>query len=143
MLWGESGREISVRFPVSALAPDLDKMRAMVGFEDTLKAKHQAKVKEHLLADKQLDGENHDSIRFTSTATTPNESNWLVVGDLEIHGVVQRLQTLVAVQEANGVFIGTGSFEIADSDFGFSPHAMGPYFNADTMAVHLKLAAES
>ncbi len=143
VLWGEAGREISVQFPVSALAPDLDEMRAMVGFEDTLKAKHQAKVKQHLLADSQLDGETYDSIRFTSRSITPSGAGWLVQGDMEIHGQVQPVETVLTVKEANGVFIGTGSFQITGSDFGFAPYSKGPYFNSDTMTVHVKLAAQS
>lgn len=143
VLWGEADKEISVQFPVSALAPDLDEMRAMVGFEDTLKAKHQAKVKQHLLADSQLDGEQFDTIRFTSRAITQSAAGWRVQGDMEIHGQVQQVETLLTVKEANGVFIGTGSFQITGSDFGFAPYSKGPYFNADTMTVHVKLAAQS
>lgn len=142
VMWGESGREISVSFPVSALAPDLDEMRAMVGFEDTLKTKHQAKVKKHLLADNQLDGATYETVSFTSTSITKSEAGWLVKGEMEIHGQTAPVQTVLTVKQANGVFIGTGSFEIKGSDFGFEPYAKGPYFNADTMTVHVKLAAK-
>ena len=143
VLWGETGREISVSFPVSSLAPDLDDMRAMVGFEDTLKSKHQAKVKKHLLADSQLDGANYETVSFTSTSVTKSAAGWLVKGNMEIHGQSAVVETVLSVKEANGVFIGTGSFEIKASDFGFEPYSKGPYFNDDTMTVHVKLAAAS
>ncbi|MFT5585759.1 MAG: hypothetical protein ACI9VR_003352 [Cognaticolwellia sp.] len=139
--WGETGREISVSFPVSSLAPDMDDMRAMVGFEDKVKPKHQAKVKQHLLADNQLDGENFDTVRFTSSSITETDAGWLVKGQMEIHGQSADVETLLNVTEANGVFSGTTSFEIKGSDFGFEPYSKGPFTNSDTLVVHVKLAA--
>lgn len=143
VMWGESGREIAVSFPVASLAPDLDDMRAMVGFEDTIKTKHQAKVKQHLLDESQLDGESFESVSFTSTSITESEEGWVVKGEMEIHGQTSSVETLLTVKEANGVFIGTGSFEIKGSDFGFEPYSKGPYFNGDSMTVHVKLAGQS
>ena len=139
--WGETGRELSVSFPVSSLAPDLDDMRAMVGFEDTLKTKHQAAVKKHLLAEDQLDGAKFDTVSFTSTRIDKTDTGWFVTGNLEIHGQTAVIETLLTVKEANGVLISTGTFEISGTDFGFAPYAKGPFTNADAMTVHVKLAA--
>ncbi|MCP4810283.1 MAG: YceI family protein [Proteobacteria bacterium] len=143
VVWGEdtATSSIEVSFPVNGLVADTDELRAEAGFEDTLKEKHQAKVVEHMLAEDQLNEAAFGDIVFASTAITATDGGFDVTGDMTIRGVTAPVTCSLTVETDEKIWVGTGTFDITATQFGFEPYAFGKYFNADAMTVSVKLAA--
>ena len=136
VVWGLES-SITVEFPVNGLTPDTDELRAVAGFDDTVKEKHQAKVKEHVLAENQLNEATFGNITFVSTEITPER----VTGDLTIRGVTQSVGCALDVEADEETWTGACQFGITSTQFGFEPYAFGKYFNDEAMTVHVNLAA--
>lgn len=132
---------IQVAFPANGLVADTDELRTEAGFEDLLKEKHQAKVREHLLAPDQLNEAEHGDISFTSTSIVETDGGFQVTGDMTLRGVTTEVNCLLAVVADASTWRATGSFGITASQFGFEPYAFGKYFNDDAMTVNVQLAA--
>ena len=71
--------------PVQDLQVDEDPMREYVGYGDTISSGDRETIREHMLAEDQLNGSTYSYIIFTSTACQiSSEDRLIVTGDLSL-----------------------------------------------------------
>lgn len=96
----------------------------------------------------QLDVARFPTMSFSTTGVdNPSQEagalRLLVVGDLTIHGVAQRVRIPVSVVVADGLVTGTGKLKLKVSDYGIKPYSayLGAVKVKDEVVLHVKLVA--
>jgi hypothetical protein len=118
-----SSCEVKVVVPVAGLAPDLPDQRRKEGMEVMLTESQQAQVKEHMLADNQLDEKHHAQIRFAAQRCSGTLASLRVEGQLTLQG---RSVTVVLPLEAtisDGNLKATGEFQVTHQELGLKPYS--------------------
>lgn len=109
--------------PVYDLMVDEDAMRQYVGYGDTISADDRDKIREHMLADNQLDAARHSDITFDSTGCDLKDDDTLrITGDMTIAGNTRSISFDVDFNAQTDKFYLSGVIEATHSQFGMEPY---------------------
>ncbi len=130
---------IWIEVGVASLKADEPEIRKKYGLESSVSDKDRRKVQATMLSAKQMDVDNFPAISFRSTGIEEHgEGEYLISGDLTIHGVTKRVSFPVAAEEVDGGLHVAVSIDFKQSDFGIRPfRAMfGAVRNRDEATLH-------
>lgn len=114
---------ISVEVKADSLRADEPAMREKYGLSKTVTDKDRAKIQATMQSPDQMDIEKYPTMRFSSTnIQEQSEGQYVIAGDLTIHGVTQPVSFPATVSRENDGFRGTASFRFKQSDFGIRPY---------------------
>jgi polyisoprenoid-binding protein YceI len=74
----------------------------------------------HLLTADFFDAENHPAAVFESDTVLPYGEQWMVTGNLDLHGVTSRISLPVSVEDGGDHLHLTGEFTLMRFDFGIA-----------------------
>jgi len=132
--------ECSMEFslPVEELQVDEDAMRSLVGYGDTISQSDRNTIKEHMLADNQLNASQHSTIFFVSSGCQLLDEGLLrVTGGMVIRDVVQTWDVDIDFTARSDSFYMSSTIDFTHSDFGIEPYSA--FFGAVRNAEPLKI----
>ena len=129
--------DMSFSLPVNDLAVDENAMRELVGYGDTINQSDRSQIREHMLADNQLNATQHTSIWFESTSCEGADGNLVVTGDMFIAGTTTEMELDISISPTNDKFYMTGVIDFTHSDFNMTPYEA--FFGAVRNAEPLKI----
>ncbi len=119
-------------------------MRRKYKLEGNLSAGDMKKVEKDMMEDDQLDTAKYHVIKFRSESLIKNDSdNYLIFGDLTIHGITKRISAGVNIEVKYDCFIAYSSFKIKQNDFNIEPlsAALGFIKNRDEIQIIFNFTA--
>ena len=128
--------------PVYDLQVDEDAMREYVGYGDTISDSDRSQIREHMLADNQLDAARHSEITFESLSCDALDSETLLVtGDMTIAGNTAEISVEIDFEVVGNSFYAMGGFEFTHSDFGIEPYSAigGMVRNSEDLEIHFDM----
>lgn len=134
----------SVTIPVRKLRVDEPSMRRRFQLEGELDEDDRADIRKNMLADDQLDANNHPEIGMKATYCRLGANALTLEGKLSIRGVTRGVKARLERSDVNdGQVRLKGSIPIRATDFGFEPYsaALGSLKNRDEMRIHIELVA--
>ena len=102
----------------SEVTVDARKMKVM---DQDVSEKDRAEILETMLGPKVLDSEQFPDIRFRSTEISRGEGQWIVQGDLTLHGRTKPVKINVEKRETHY----RATAELKQKDFGITPVTVG------------------
>ncbi len=134
---------LNVTVPTAALVADEAELRARYGLPGILSDSDRATITAHMLGEDVLDAEHFAVVSFRSTRFEPTPTGALVRGELTLHGVTRAITVPVTLERSDDRVLGSGSFEIAPSQYGIEPFStmLGAIKVKDRVIVHLELVA--
>ena len=133
---------LSFSLPVEDLAVDEDEMRTRVGYEEMIDAASVLLITEHMLAEDQVNGGNHDSIRFVGTSLVVDGANAVLTGDFTLVGQTNEVTIdLVWSQTETGVNA-SGTLVLLHSDYSIEPYSSswgGDFLNDQPMTLTIEI----
>jgi len=124
--------------PVQDLQVDEDAMRELVGYGDTISQGDRDQIREHMLADNQLNAQQFPSISFESTGCQLLDENTLrVSGDMSIVNEVRSWDVDIDFTAQTNAFYMSSVIDFTHSDFGIEPYSA--FFGAVRNAEPLKI----
>ncbi len=137
------GSFIWVEVQAASLKADEPKVRRKYGLAKRISEKDRAKIQATMLSAKQMDVKNYPTISFRSTGITKQaDGEYLIAGDLTIHGVTESISFPVTVsmpaEEDGGGFHAAVSIDFQQSDYGIEPFSamFGAVRNKDGASLH-------
>ncbi|MEE2751841.1 MAG: YceI family protein [Myxococcota bacterium] len=122
-----SSCELEFSLDVDELMVDEDTMRDVVGYNDTISTNDRSQIREHMLADNQLNANQYPEITFESVecqgTTGAFEGDLQVIGGLEIAGTAATTTINLDFKIRSSGFYASGGFEMNHSDFGLEPYS--------------------
>ncbi len=134
-----SSCEMEFSLSVDDLMVDEDTMRDVVGYNDTISSNDRSQIREHMLADNQLNAAQYAEISFDSVecqgTTGALEGSLAVIGDLEIAGSSAATTINLDFKIRTSGFYASGGFQKSHSDVGIEPYSAfaGAVRNADQL----------
>ena len=129
--------EFQLSAPVHSLAVDEPEMRKRVGYEGVLDPDDRKEVKEHMLADDQLDAKRHKTIDVIARNCRPAKApdTYSVDLALTVRGKTKRLSKDVVIKVEAGSVSTRGSLRLRHADFGMEPYSafLGAVKNAEEL----------
>jgi len=125
--------------PVLNLQVDEDAMRSYVGYGDTISTGDRSQIREHMLADNQLDSSNHPYITFISTECAyDNDTTLRVTGEMTLVGTTKSVDLVMDFVVDGDRIYTSGRFDFTHSDFNMTPYSafFGAVRNAEDMEIH-------
>lgn len=113
--------DVSIRFPVTALAVDPGDARSWVGLEGTTSDGDKTTITKNLRGRHQLVADRFPEVAFQSTRCVPTPAGAVVHGTLSLHGVDARVAASMRIEADATGFHGRGSFEADHATWGLSP----------------------
>ena len=132
--------ECSMQFslPVHDLQVDEDAMRQLVGYGDTISQSDREQIKEHMLADNQLNADQFPSISFESSGCQLLDEDTLrVTGNMSIVNEVRSWDVDIDFTIQSDTFYMSSVIDFTHSDFGIEPYSA--FFGAVRNAEPLKI----
>jgi len=140
-----SGTSFSIEAQTASLRADEPDMREKYRLVEPMKDKDRAKIQETMESPAQMDVARYPTMRFQSTRVERQaENNYLVTGDLTIHGVKHSVSFPATVETVGGNALhGKASFKFKQSDFGIKPYSafLGAVRNEDEAMMYLDIVA--
>ncbi len=133
--------ECSMQFslPVIDLQVDEDVMREYVGYEDTISTSDRATIREHMLADNQLNADSFPTISFESHGCELiDEETLRVTGDMTIRDVTREWEVDVDFTARSDSFYASSVIDFTHSDFNITPYSA--FFGAVRNSEPLKIS---
>lgn len=134
---------IWVEVQAASLKADEPEIREKYGLAKRISEKDRAKIQATMLSANQMDVENYPTISFRSTGITKQaDGEYLIAGDLTIHGVTRSISFPVTVsmpeEGDGGEFHATVSIDFRQSDYGIEPFSamFGAVRNKDGASLH-------
>jgi polyisoprenoid-binding protein YceI len=130
---------IWIEVDVASLKADEPEVRGKYGLEKSMSDKSRQKIQATMLSAKQMDAANFPVISFRSAAIEAHEEGeYLISGDLTIHGVTKPISFPVAAEEVDGRLHGIASIDFKQSDYGIRPFSamFGAVRNRDEAVLH-------
>jgi polyisoprenoid-binding protein YceI len=130
-----SACDVSIAFPVTALAVDPGNARSWAGLEGETGEGDKGKIRDNALGKHQLEASKFPTISYQSTSCTGTGTAFDVTGNLTIHGISKPITTKMTI-EAGDTFSAKGSFETTHATWGMDPYSalLGALKNAPTLA---------
>jgi len=124
--------------PVRDLQVDEDAMRELVGYGDTISQPDRDQIKEHMLADNQLNASQNPTISFVSSeCQLTNENVLRVTGEMAIRNEVRIWDIDIDFTIQSEAFYMSSIIDFTHSDFGIEPYSA--FFGAVRNAEPLKI----
>ena len=146
-VWGEADHakavarriracQVEVNVPVGQLEVDAPEMRKKVGYDTVLDDSDRGTVREHMLAEDQLNSAKYPNISFKSTKCEGTGSAIKVTGNFTLHGVTKQVTVPMTLSGDGKAFTAKGSFKVKQSDFGYKPFEalLGQLKNSDEIS---------
>ncbi len=117
---------VSLELPVEGLVVDEPQMRRRVGYDDDIADNQRAEIRGHMLADNQLNINEHSTMTFEGTQCSgaDNDRGTLAIdGRLTIRGASKNVRMNMQYRLINGTLYLRGELGITHSDFGFRPYS--------------------
>ena len=129
--------EMSFSLPVVDLAVDEDAMRELVGYGDVINSSDRATIREHMLANNQLNANQHSSIWFESSECTQSENGLIITGDMFIAGATREIDVTMSTTINQDAFYMSGVIDFTHADFGMTPYEafFGAVRNAEPLSI--------
>ena len=139
-----SACSLSIVVPVNNLYVDKTETRRVAGLEGEASDSQRQTITKNMLAEGQLNAEDHPLITFKSTSCTGEGEKATIVGEYTMRGVTRSISVPVSVTDDDGFRI-KGSFSVKATDFGFEPYStgFGAIANQDKMEVFLDLYSKT
>ena len=123
---------------VQDLQVDEDAMRELVGYGDTISQADRNQIKEHMLADNQLNASQNSTISFVSTeCSLLHERILRVTGDMAIRNEVKTWDIDIDFTVQSDALYMSSVIDFTHSDFGIEPYSA--FFGAVRNAEPLKI----
>ena len=125
--------------PVAELQVDEDAMRNYVGYGDTISSGDRETIRGHMLADNQLDANNHPYITFVSTGCSlDNDTTLRVTGEMTMVGTTKSVDLVMDFVLDGDRLYSSGRFDFTHSDFNMTPYSgfWGAVRNAQELEIH-------
>ena len=135
---------VNIEVNAGSLKADLPEMRRKYKLEGELSAGDMKKIEKDMMEDDQLDTVKYHVMKFRSESLIENDSdNYLVFGDLTIHGITKRISAAVNIKVKGASLIAYSSFKIKQSDFNIEPFstALGFIKNRDEIQIIFNFTA--
>ena len=117
---------------------DEDAMRELVGYSDTISQYDRETIKEHMLADNQLNAAQNPTISFVSTdCQLSHERILTVTGDMSIRNEVRTWDVDIEFTVQSDALYMSSTIDFTHSDFGIEPYSA--FFGAVRNAEPLKI----
>tara|TARA_R100000458_G_C8266871_1_gene241881 strand:+ start:273 stop:1865 length:1593 start_codon:yes stop_codon:yes gene_type:complete len=132
--------ECSFQFslPVEDLQVDEDAMREYVGYGDTISTSDRITIREHMLAEDQLNSSQYSDISFSSTGCQlVDEATLRVSGDMTIRDVAQEWDIDIDFVAQEEAFYMSSVIDFTHSDFNITPYSA--FFGAVRNSEPLKI----
>jgi len=130
--------EMQFSLPVQDLQVDEDAMRELVGYGDTISQSDRDQIREHMLADNQLNADQFPSISFeSSSCQLLDEDTLRVTGDMSIVNEVRSWDVDIDFATQSDAFYMSSVIDFTHSDFGIEPYSA--FFGAVRNAEPLKI----
>jgi len=130
--------EMQFSLPVQDLQVDEDAMRELVGYGDTISQSDRDQIREHMLADNQLNADQFPSISFeSSSCQLLDEDTLRVTGDMSIVNEVRSWDVDIDFTTQSDAFYMSSVIDFTHSDFGIEPYSA--FFGAVRNAEPLKI----
>ena len=128
--------QVEVNVPVGQLEVDAPEMRKKVGYDTVLDDSDRGTVREHMLAEDQLNSAKYPNISFKSTKCEGTGSAIKVTGNFTLHGVSKQVTVPMTLSGDGKAFTAKGSFKVKQSDFGYKPFEalLGQLKNSDEIS---------
>lgn len=129
-----SACDVSISFPVTALAVDPGNARSWANLEGETGEGDKKKIRDNALGKHQLESSKFGKISYQSTECSGSGNSYKVTGNLTIHGVTTPVTTQMNI-DAGDTFSAKGSFETTHSTWGMDPYSalLGALRNAPTL----------
>lgn len=129
--------EMTFSLPVASLAVDEDAMRELVGYGDVINISDRETIREHMLANNQLNANQYASIWFESSDCTQSESGLIVTGDMFIAGATREIDVVMNTTINQDAFYMSGVIDFTHADFGITPYEafFGAVRNAQPLSI--------
>jgi|MDSZ01.2.fsa_nt_gb polyisoprenoid-binding protein YceI len=129
---------IGFALPVQDLQVDEDAMREYVGYGDTITTGDRETIRDHMLAEDQLNGAIYTDIIFTSTSCQiSSEDRLIVTGDMTIRDVTREWDIDINFSAQENSFYMSGVIDFTHSDFNIVPYSA--FFGAVSNSEPLKI----
>lgn len=131
-----------VEAEAASLLADEPAMRQKYGLTKPLGREDREKIQSAMESAEQLDVNRYPVIRFASThIERQTNEQYVVTGNLTIHGVTRTVSFPAAVSEEPGGLRGKAALSFRQSDFGITPYSamFGAVRNKDEADLHVEL----
>ncbi len=135
---------VNIEVNAGSLKADLPEMRRKYKLEGELSAGDMKKIESDMMEEDQLDTAKYHVMKFRSESLIKNDSdNYLVFGDLTIHGITKRISAKVNIEVKGASLTAYSSFKIKQSDFNIEPFsaALGFIKNRDEIQIIFNFTA--
>ena len=109
--------------PVVDLQVDETAMREYVGYGDSISDSDRAMIREHMLADNQLNAASYATISFDSTTCRLENDLLVVTGEMTIAGSTKSMDLDISFSPTNEQFYMSGVIDFTHSDFNITPYS--------------------
>tara|TARA_A100001515_G_scaffold91598_1_gene73030 strand:+ start:945 stop:2474 length:1530 start_codon:yes stop_codon:yes gene_type:complete len=124
--------------PVEDLQVDEPAMREYVGYGDEISAEDRETIREHMLAEDQLNANAYSDISFTSTSCEfASEDTLTVTGDMTIRNVTREWNVNLSFAAQEDEFYMSSVIDFTHSDFNIIPYSA--FFGAVSNSEPLKI----
>ncbi len=114
---------ISVEVQADSLKADEPAMRDKYSLGKKMTLNDRLRIQATMESPEQMDIERYPTMTFRSTSIQKQpEGQYVIAGDLTIHGVTQPVSFLATVTQKNDAFRGKASLRFKQSDFGIKPY---------------------
>lgn len=135
---------LHVEAQAGSLVADEPEVRRKYGLSKGLSERDRRKIQKTMLSASQMDVAEHPMLEFCSTSVEEGaEGQYLVTGNLTIHGVERAIAFPVMLKEEGGALRGRATIEFKQSDFGIKPFSamLGALRNRDEAVLHVEIFA--
>lgn len=130
--------DMEFSLPVQDLQVDEDAMRELVGYDDTISQSDRQTIREHMLAENQLNASQNPTISFVSSNCQLIADDVLrVTGAMAIRNEVRTWDIDVDFTAQSELFYMSSTIDFTHSDFGIEPYSA--FFGAVRNAEPLKI----
>lgn len=116
-----SGCALDFVVPVDLLSVDEDGMRNLVGYGDSISSSDRAAIRDHMLADNQLNINRHDNITFSGSDCTIENDTLVTAGALTVAGGTARMDVVLDMVISDEQLYLQGDLDTEHEDFGLTP----------------------
>ena len=109
--------------PVVDLQVDETAMREYVGYGDSISESDRDLIREHMLADNQLNAASYSTISFDSTGCRLENDALIVTGDMTIAGSTKSMDLDIVFTPTNEQFYMSGVIDFTHADFNITPYS--------------------
>jgi polyisoprenoid-binding protein YceI len=135
---------LRVRAQTGSLVADEPDVRRRYGLSRSIGERDRRKIQETMLSASQMNAAKYPTMEFRSTSVEKRpEGQYLVTGNLSIHGVERPVAFAVTLEEEDGALRGRATITFRQSDYGIKPYSamLGAVRNKDEAILNVEIFA--